>query len=449
MRGIFLFIIVLRLGMSLVHALDPRFQEAIIRDVTVPTNRITVDSLPEGGYRYSGELTYNLESSLDSIQLHVYLETVPFARYFVKEQWEGGQGALMRIDSLCTGDLGWVRPKSGNLIHWTFTTPDKSLHARIKVGMANLDYVLRERRDYASADTMNPIVTRFGYDNRGLDKSMTYNLHGQVLFDPPYRWRRYDAGNRLVYEQLGMNATLQFIFGWVYDSLSRAVEKDHLPPGFAPESPGKPFNRELYQFDAASRMTRSQKYLSATQFACNRDYRFYGLDIQEYFYRDAAFPLPDSTVRSYLDTAKQNKLLLREHQSFRYNPDSTVDSYDHWTEGFDVPGTCWSPEYDMEDRGKIQYDAHRHPFKTLLEIRTSPSGAFKTDSSCNVQDYDERGNPIRSYLGCTDKVDWEAAYNIFNHKMEEKHYLDGAVNSRTRYQWELIDLDQQEEFKHD
>lgn len=393
------------------ETLDP--VQVRFSSVTVPPQSIRLDSTRGSLRHFSGELTYDLASDYDSVPVHVYFEEVPVQRTFMIHGEETGRAPFVRIDSLCTGDLGWVKPKPGCRVRWRYATSNPRNHCRLKVGMANLEYLVAwdstasvgtgSRREFAYNSLGLPVRRVAG----GTTAAYAYSRHGFPLFEPPYSWTRYDSLSRRTYFQYGQGPTLQAIFGYAYDSLSRLAEIRSLPPGYPMEAPGPPFNREKFRLDGRNRVVYREINLKAEGYACNPAFRFDGVEKSNtWYYEDAAGGKIDSTVVEYHDSTRAAPLLFRTTRVTRRDRDSLLVDELETSTGFDSsPGSCFAPAFDGQTRREYKLDNQGWPAKTEVSYKSASGTVFSAvDTLCAPREYDAAGRVVRSFLSCEDTV---------------------------------------------
>lgn len=430
------------------QALDP-FQVRI-SSVTIPSQSIRLDSTRGSLRHYSGELTFDLASSYDSVPIHVYMEEVPVQRTFMIYGEETGRGPFVRIDSLCSGDLGWVKPKPACRVRWRYATANPRNHCRLKVGMANLEYLVAwdstasigigSRRDFAYNRLGLPVRRVVG----AATAAYTYNRHGFPLFEPPHTWIRYDSLSRRIYFQQGQGATLQAIFGYAYDSLSRLSEIRSHPPGYPMEAPGPPFNREKFRLDHRNRVVYREVKLKAQKYSCNPDFKFDGVEKSStWYYEDAAGGKIDSTVVEYHDSTRTAPLLFRTLTVTRRSRDSLLLEAMETTTGFDsAPGSCFAPAYDGQTRHEYRLDSRGWPATTVISRRPASGGAFSpVDTLCAPREYDAAGRVVRAFLTCEDTVGSTWTYDSRGFVKAQS-----LGNVEQHFQRRLYDLDSLEAF---
>lgn len=293
------------------------------------------------------------------------------------------------------------------------TRGDPRNHCRLKVGMANLDYLVAYDTSKAGGFASRHDVTynRLGLPVRwrvGTDTvDYAYNRFGFPLFAPPYIWTRYDSLSRRVYYQYGQGANVQAIFGYTYDSLSRLAEIRHLPAGYPMEAPGPPFNREVFRLDDRNRVVYKEAKLEAREFKCNPQFTFKGTDRSFIrYYENYAGEKVDSTVREHLDSTQASPLLVRITTVTRRNRDSLlVEGLETFT-GFDTaPGSCFAPAYNSQTRYEYRLDSRGWPAKTLVWFKNGSETDFSlVDSLCSPREYDAAGRVVRSRFDCADTV---------------------------------------------
>ncbi|MEO6097106.1 MAG: hypothetical protein ABIW76_16070 [Fibrobacteria bacterium] len=418
--------------------------------ITVPPQSVRLDSTRGALRFYSGELTYNLATDYDSVPVHVYFEEVPVQKTFLIQREDSGRAAFVRIDSMCSGDLGWVKPSQGLRVRWRYSTANSRNHCRLKVGMANLEYLVAydssksggfaSRHDFAYNRLGLPVRWMVGTET----VDYAYNRFGFPLFAPPYIWTRYDSLSRRIYYQYGQGANLQAIFGYTYDSLSRLNEIQHLPGGYPMEAPGPPFNREVFRLDNRNRVVYKEAKLEALQFMCNPQFTFKGTDRSFiWYYENSAGEKIDSTVREHLDSTKVAPLLVRITTVTRRNRDSQLmDELETFT-GFDTaPGSCFAPAYNSQTRYDFQADSQGWPAKTVVWFKTASETAFApVDTLCSPREYDATGRILHSMFNCADTVGSSWTYDSYGFIKTQR---SGTVNEI--FERRLYDLDTLEAF---
>ncbi len=428
------------------QGLDPL--QVRFSSVTVPPQSIRLDSTRGLIRHYSGELTYDLASAYDSLPVHVYFEEVPVQKTFMIYKEETGRARFVRIDSLCSGDLGWVKPKPGCRVRWRYATASSRNHCRLKVGLANLEYLLA--RDSSKSEGVE-VRRDFAYNRLGLPVrrvigsatvEFTYNRHGFPLFTPPYSWIRYDSLSRRIYFQYGQGATLQAIFGYAYDSLSRLAEIQHLPGGYPMEAPGPPFNREVFRLDNRNRVVFKESKLEANVFACNPEFTFKGVDRSfTWYYENTAGEKIDSTVRDHLDSTRAAPLLVRTTTVTRRNRDSLlVDGLETFT-GFDTaPGSCYAPAYNSQTRFDFQLDSQGWPAKTVVWFKTASEEVFSpVDTLCSPREYDAAGRILHSKFDCADTVGSSWTYDGYGFVKTQRNTTGTDIFERRLYDLDTLE----------
>jgi hypothetical protein len=448
--GLHPFILMAALIRVSVSAQSPDPLQVRFSSVTVPPQSIRLDSTRGLFRHYSGELTYDLASAYDSVPVHVYFEEVPVQRTFMIHSEEAGRARFVRIDSLCGGDLGWVKPKRGCRVRWRYATANPRNHCRLKVGLANLEYLVAS--DSSKSEGIEA-GRDFSYNRLGLPvrrsvgtstATYTYNRHGYPLFTPPYIWTRYDSLSRRIYYQYGQGATLQAIFGYAYDSLSRLAEIRHLPSGYPMEAPGPPFNREMFRLDGKNRVVYREAKLEAREFMCNPQFTFKGTDRSFiWYYENSAGEKIDSTVREHLDSTRASPLLVRITTVTRRNRDSQlVEELETFT-GFDTaPGSCFAPAYNSQTRRDFQLDGQGWPAKTVVWFKSASESAFSpVDTLCSPREYDAAGRIVGSRYDCADTMGAAWTYDGYGFVKTQR---SGTVTEI--FERRLYDLDTLEAF---
>jgi len=446
----------------------------VVSSVHVPPDNIVLDSVAAGRYYYTGTASYRLQADEDSVQIHAYLEFVPFERFMIPRPFAkevnhhrvlGGHARFRRIDSLCTGDVGWVQPGDSLSFVWRYSTTDASNHCRIKVGVGNLVYVNTKTTDYKAGEQTSRFVYR--YNNRGLlaktisdhlpPKVALYNRHGQLLVDDttsPFVTNAYDSLNRLVFarEANESGVHLNFIYGYKYDSLSRAVEVRGLRWGATPQAPGIPSNVEHISYDSLSRIVNTQKQVSVEVKTCAPVYHFVGELTREYFYSPGSLK-PDSLLRIYTETAR-DKVVSRILNRYSYDRNSQLAQIHTLVYGLDEPGACWGPEDGSESVWTRLHDSLGHEYRIESRHRSFSDSAYTVSSAlCRRRDYDTEGNTVVQYDFCDENevVAWRAGYNEYNHIEVRWVPSDSSETplNQAIYRWELLNLDTLEEVLHD
>jgi len=454
----------------------------IVKNVVVPKDQIVLDSISNGSYFFSGVATFDLESSLASINLHVFLAEVPFKRYRIMneigigENIFSGNAQFRKIDSLCTGDVGLIKPKKNCVIYWRYSTKNRKNHCQIKIGAGNYYY--------ANTKTEVTSITRgilagkqeFWYNNLGLllksqenaldngkpfviVKVPKYTNDGQVLVDDttdPFVKNAYDNQSRAVFRQeaIASGYKVNFIFGYLYDSLSRAVQRQHLLFGATSAQPGAPFNIEYITYDDHDRIAFYEINFCFVNFVCRNPYdSIAGKETMKYFYGNGNSTLADSIVRDFFDKNRNYRLVSRIAEKYLYRPDSLIKEDVSISKGYDDSGTCWGSQFYQEGKTIYQYDAMKYVFRYDSWARNSLDSSLKPVPELCLgyrREYDALGNTIKQFDFCDqdETLLWKAQYNKFNFIIQQTGY---GISDTTvaNYQWDLLDLDNQKEFLHE
>ncbi len=437
--------------------------KVLIKNITVPKESIVLDSSVNGRNHYSGTVTYDLESDLDSVDVHVYLEEVPFRQYYITGKtltveysdtgYHQGHVHFIRIDSLCSGDVGKISPKAGCRVNWSYSTTNPKNHCRIKVGVGNFQYVLTQVLEEGKEQT----GPTFKYNDLGLlselsgQKYPKYTVDGQMAADDtasPFIICSYDEKGRLIYKD---NSVYGPIFTFEYDSCSRVVSVKQHDIGATPENPGTILNNFSVTYGNDGYVHTVSKKAGYLVSACSPVWEFIGTEITTYYYSPSVSGRIDSLYREMFETKRNNKLVSRIININEYSDDGYVTVLRSIVLGLDDPGTCWGAGgmlgygetrtvYSIDSAGfTCGYDSFR---------RNSPDKEFeKSYSDCWRREYDDQGNVLRQYRDCdtNEILTCTYDYNRFNHVVRMAQYKDNRESSGNTYTWELIDLDAQEE----
>ncbi|MBN1576119.1 MAG: hypothetical protein JW913_06185 [Chitinispirillaceae bacterium] len=436
-------------------SVDSTAYRVLIKNVTVPKELITHDSTVNGRNYFSGIVTYDLESDLDSVDVHVYLEDVPFQRYYITGKtltveysdtgYHYGHVRFIRIDSLCSGDVGKISPKAGCRVYWSYSTTNPKNHCRIKVGVGNFQYVLT---GILTEGEVQPNST-FKYNNLGLIRELAgqqypkYTLDGQMVVDDtasPLVVCSYDENGRLIYKD---NMTYGPIFTFYYDSCSRLICLKQHENGATPENPGIVINNFIVTYGDDGYVHSVEKKAGYLVTACSPVWEFIGTEITTYYYSVSVPGRIDSLYREMFETTRNNKLVSRIINKFEsFDKVGHVTSVHSIVLGLDDPGTCWDAGGISgygEGRAVYYYDSFGNLYRWESYRRDSPDKEFEKEfTSCYRREYDDRGNVLRQYTFCdtSEILTSTYEYNRFNHVIR---------NASITYAWDLIDLDEQEE----
>ena len=467
--------------MKAIFCLAPTASNVLIKKVVVPQENIVLDSNSNGRYFYSGEVTFDLESDMDSVNIHVFLEVVPIQRYIIihpidmsieSYKYFNGNAPFQSIDSLCTGDVGWIRPRKGCTIHWQYSTTDLKNHCRIKIGTGN--YLYAHTKTEYFRDGVPSFYEDYRYNNLGLVaqferttftsetdsgkeiKIPKYSKNGQLVVDDttnPFITNVYDEKGRAIFRQEAVFSGLlvNFVEGYVYDSLSRAVQILQLNFGATAENPGEPVNVEDIVFDAGNRIIRNSKHFGCRVTTCDPIYEFSGKEVIQFYYKDDSSHFPDSTVREFREDARNGKLVSIITNKNTFRPDGLIEESVSISQGMDDPGACWGVQDYDEQKSVYFYDSLSYRYRIDLYEKNAPDSPYvhlSVASICNRREYDTQGNTIRMYDFCdeNEKLVFKAEYNDFNHIIRME---DTSVENHTtviNYTWSLIDLDLQDMF---
>lgn len=464
---------------NVVSSVDSSTYGVLVKNVKVPREKTVLDSVSSGRCYYSGEVTFDFESSTDSVPIHVYLEDVPFQRYYLTNRSSmnptNGNAHFRLIDSLCSGDVGWTKPKKGCLVHWRYSTENIKNHCRIKIGTGN--YLYAHTRTEAYRDGEPIYLEDYRYNNIGLiaqfrrnvsaedlsymqgTQTPRYTVSGQLIVDDtvaPFETNAYDEEGRAVFrQQANSSGTLvNYRNSYVYDSLSRAVQTHYLQFGATADNPGTPVNIEYYTFDKANRIIQIESGFGCIVYSCDPVYEFDGKETFKIIYKDDSTSLRDSVVRELREDARNGKLVSRIINRYLYRPDGFIGEIVTISQGLDDPGTCWGFKDDKV--GKTVYSS----YDSLGYCNRSDSYnwnltdslfVFDPPSRCYRREYDAHGNTVKQFDFCDEdeKLRFTAKFNEFNHitLMEEINIKEQII--AYHYTWDLINLDEQEEFLHD
>ncbi|MBD3242936.1 MAG: hypothetical protein GF331_20255 [Chitinivibrionales bacterium] len=437
-------------------------------DVEVPQELVSLDSVVGQRHYFSGTAQYTLVAAQDSLIIHVYLEYVPIARYlnypFLGE-YEVGHAPMQCIDSLCDGDVGWVKPGRDLQVRWRYSTVSATSHCRIKIGLANYLYANTSRR-------MGTDVKRYEYNRLGeLARTITstisaadtvvvdtavplYTVHGQMTVDDtsaPYNTIVYDSLGRAVLRQRASPDGLiwHYTYGYGYDSAGRATHQYHLPFGTSVYDWDAALNRDRYTYDALGRLSYCDSYLSARQFPpeCG-GFTFDGLSTAHLSYQGTGETVTRRR-QAYIDTARGDTLVRIQtdyyHGGFAAGPDSAVAN----TTYLGPVGTCWGSDKGMTAVKSVHsYDWTGRQVAVDYYSRTAADSPWVyTGSKCTRAVYDASGNTIEQYDFCRqeERLQWEATFDQYNYRQRLIQYHGVGTSDTTWMVWELLDLDTLEE----
>ena len=459
--------------------------KVLIKNVVVPQEQITLDSMLNGNYFFSGIAKFDIESSLDSVNIHVYLEDVPFKRYRIMKAMPLGMGEdtftgnsrFIKIDSICTGDVGRIKSKKNCTVYWHYATKNRKNHCRIKIGTGNFYYANTKTETTSITRGILTSKEEFWYNNLGLlskreehsinygsplviTKVPKYTIDGQVLVDDttdPFVTNAYDNQGRAIFRQEANANGLQinFVFGYVYDSLSRAVQRQHLPIR------AKPFqtfqdssSTEYISYDSHDRIAMHQSTSTYEKFTCLNPYPSITVkQIVKMNYGSTTSRLVDSVVRDFLDINRNFRLVSRIINKFYYRQDGLFNESVSISKGYDDPGSCWGTQFYEERKSVFQYDAFMRQYRYDSWGRNSVDSSLKSlPEFCASyrREYDAQGNTIKQFDFCdqNETLRWTAQYNQFNFIIQQTGYGISDTSVAT-YQWELLDLDKQQEILHE
>jgi hypothetical protein len=292
-------------------------------------------------------------------------------------------------------------------------------------------------------------------------KTPKYTLDGQVLVNDttnPFVKNGYDNQSRAIFREEADSGgfNIHFILGYVYDSLSRAVQIQYLPWGATSKNHGTPFNVEYINFDAANRVVLINSGFSCIVNTCTPIYEFDGKEIRQFFYKDNSSSQLDSLVREFREKARNDKLVSRIVNKFSYRQDG-LKQEDCWVAiGLDDSGTCWGTQFYQEQKTAYYYDSLGYNIRSDFWERRSVDSDFTLHSTslCYRRVYDAWGNTIQQFDFCdtNESLSWEARYNEFNHIIQLEG--DGMLNGQkvpyiSTFQWDLLDLEKQKGFLHE
>ncbi len=340
--------------------------------------RIDADDNAEPGdddttFWFSGTARYDLESDQDSVDIHIYFEYVPFGvgRAF-NHELERGYNHFICIDSLSSGDIGMVAPGDNHEIKWRFKTRNGDNQCRIKIGRLNGLYTPISSYNSSHGAHARMITNKeYSYNNMGLksENKITYNSnrdsgftstsvdiplytkYGQLIksdesSDKPEKLKRYNDRHLVVFDREGWGATLHYVFGAVYDSERRIIERYSLSPDHVDftEEDRETFYPPDYilEYDDQDRYVLRKQYKGGLSCKDCPDYNFAGYEAYRRYFSSPDRKIPDSTVISCVDTNEDDQ----KHRSIITNETITIngevkhDSTHEYNMYTGSPGTC-------------------------------------------------------------------------------------------------------------
>jgi hypothetical protein len=450
-----------------------------ITNTMVPQQEISLDSIVLARYFYSGNAYYDLEAQ-GPTQVHIYLEEIPFDPYTIISYTKTGDthyyghAEFIKIDSLCSGDVGIVQGKTHCSIKWKYSTINPSNHCRIKIGVGN--YLYAKTKDSLEGQTRSI----YSYNRTGTIASTTidslgtlasrkivvpkYTRCGQIIIDDishPFAVNGYDEEERMTYarEADDYGFVIHYIYGFVYDSCNREVEHQTLRFGASPENPGQPTSSIFFSYDSMGRLKTEIKNLS---FLFDNDIFWpirnvpFNTRLEIGYFYNKTFAKPSSSVAIYYDRNRNLMPIDRVTENFYYSAQGQIDSTLTIEQGLDSPGTVYGPRTYSERKVIPVYDEHSFAFKnvTWLKYFSSDSPFVRIDDSyCRRREYDTTGNILKQFEHCdtNERLVWSMQYNEFNAPIMQEFYDQSSTGKIQRiwYNWDLISLDTTRELLHD
>jgi hypothetical protein len=450
-----------------------------IKNVMVPQQEIALDSIVAPRFFYSGNAYYDLEAQ-GPAQVHIYLEEIPFEPYtiilFTKtgDTHYCGHARFVKIDSLCSGDVGIVQGKTHCSIKWSYSTTNPANHCRIKIGLGNYLYAktqdslegqIRWTYTYNCTGTIaSTMIDSIDVGSIGRKVVVPkYTKGGQIMIDDtshPFAVNGYDEKERMTYarEASTDGLILHYIYGFVYDTSNRVIEQQMLQFESSPENPGQPFNTIYYSYDSAGRLkteTQNRSFIFNNPIFWPVSVPFDTKLVTNYFYNQD-FSKPCSSVAMYYDLNRNLMPLSRGFQQTFFSAAGRIDSTFSIEQGLDSPGTVYGPRTYRETRRVPVYDDHDFAYRSMTWYKYfSPDSPFVRDDDgyCYRREYDNAGNIIKQFDYCdtNEQLAWSMKYNEFNAPImqEDPDQSIPGKSFRTWYTWDLLDLDTTKEHLHD
>jgi len=445
-------------------SLNDTAYSCLVRNVRVPRDSITMESSNGSVFYYSGSVFYDLETDLDSVPVHVYMEEVPMRRYRLHDSLHVGHVPFSKIDSLCSGSIGWVSPGSNRHVRWQYGTTATANHCRIKVGVGNVAFV----RTHEISKTGSQQFTRlYSYNKMGLlhrirswqgdtaapprtEQVIKYTEHGQTL-GLGRVVNSYDSLGRLCYSRMGTGVTSLYVYGYSYDIHNRLRKRYHLRSGALPCDFSTWINRDSIAYDDKDRIVYKDRYLRIQRGAYNTNkyplcsgFTFSGLDAQKHVYSGLQ-QVPDTIRRVHVDTSTGT--VMSRNVTVNFHNGSTVDSSLSSSSTHGDPGTCWGSDQNWPQKRIVYtYDQFgRKSGSRHYERLSSDSSWVPTVRSCWPVEYDSSGNITVRYSSCdSSKTEWSAVYNRWNEIIQQKEFGVQDTTLRT-YTYRLLDLNEMED----